>query len=298
MKTVIGLDLDEFYREAVHLLGRLDFAGNHPILAFADNAAISPAEMAILPPCASSLRSEQVRIDRMFHAADRACDEANLTRPRIERRVAGNPSTTILNVAKDERADLVAIGSRRRGPLGSAFLGSVGRALAISGENSFLIGRGGTAARGNARAVFATDHSPYADGCLDLLLEINPVGLTDIHFVFATELGREVLKAVAGGDPEDEPSLDELRDLAKQKGEALVQKCLESGRNADYRIVDDYASDGLRGAMYETRSDVLILGARGHGFLERLVIGSLSLHVVVAEPFSVLVLRLPKEEDR
>lgn len=298
MKTVIGLDSEELYREAVHLLGKLDFIGNHPVLAFVDNSAISPPEMAVLPPCANSLKSEQIRIDRMFEGADRACDEANLMRHRIERRLVGNPSSKMLGLVDDEGADLVAIGSHRRGPLGSAFLGSVGRAFAISGETSFLIGRGGTAAHGNARAVFATDHSEYADRCLDLLLELNPAGLSDIHFVFATELGREVLKAAAGGDKGDEPSLDELRDLVKQKGEALVQRCLESGRNADYRIVDDYASDGLRSAMYETKSDLLILGARGHGFLERLVIGSLSLHMVVAEPFSVLVLRLPKEEDR
>ncbi|MGV3615117.1 MAG: universal stress protein [Fimbriimonas sp.] len=298
MKTVIGLDSDELYREAVHLLGRLDFVRNDLILTFVNHSKLSPAEMAVLPPCASSLKLDQVRIDRMFESAGDACDEANLVRDHKERRVMGTPSTTILEIAEDEAADLVAIGSRRRGPLGSAFLGSIGRALAISGESSFLIGRGGTAVRGSVRAVFATDHSPYADRCLDLLLELNPAGLSDIHFVFATELDQDVLSAALGSEVPDERSLDELQTAVRMKGETLVQRTLESGRNADYRIVDDYASDGLRIAMYETRSDILILGSRGHGFLERLVIGSLSLHMVVAEPFSVLVLRLPKEKDR
>ncbi|RYG31629.1 universal stress protein, partial [bacterium] len=48
-----------------------------------------------------------------------------------------------------------------------------------------------------------------------------------------------------------------------------------------------------RTTMSETGSDLLILGARGHGLIERLLIGSLALHVVVAEPYSVMVLRLP-----
>ena len=37
---------------------------------------------------------------------------------------------------------------------------------------------------------------------------------------------------------------------------------------------------------------LMILGAQGHGFIERLLIGSTSLHQVAAEPYPVLVLRV------
>jgi hypothetical protein len=43
--------------------------------------------------------------------------------------------------------------------------------------------------------------------------------------------------------------------------------------------------------MLDTKSDLLVLGAQGHGFLARLRMGSKSFHQVVSERYSVLVLR-------
>ena len=38
-------------------------------------------------------------------------------------------------------------------------------------------------------------------------------------------------------------------------------------------------------------ADLLVLGAQGHGFLERLTTGSVSLDQAVARPYSVIVMR-------
>lgn len=299
MKIVVGIDSEHLFREAIHLLGRLDFVGARPVLAHVSDAFLAPyMDGAVLPPMAEVVRVARQSENRLLDEADRACDEASLSRNREVRRLEGNPSLEILNLVEAEHADLVAIGSHRKGGLESAFLGSVGRALAISGDRSFLIGRSGVADRGNVSAVFATDHSHYADGCFDELLRLDPSGLTDIHIVFAAERGREFLRQTAGIGDDEEPAFDEIRERIRAKGEAMVQRCLESGRQADYRMVDGYALDALRNAMYETKSELLVIGAKGHGFLERLVIGSLSLHMVVAEPFSVLVLRHPKEHQK
>ncbi|MGV3618515.1 MAG: universal stress protein [Fimbriimonas sp.] len=297
MRTVIGVDSEDFYREAIHLLGRLDFVGNWPILASVTPSIVSPAMVGVLlPPCPEAVRIDHAASERLMAEAERACDDASLSRHREHHRLTGNVADEILRLAEEKRAELIAVGSRRKGPIGSAFLGSIGRALAIGGDRSFLVARGGMSAHGSVRAVFATDHSPYADRCLDWLLQLDPVGLTDIRIVFATDLSRQALRAALSVADDEDLSIDELRAKVSAKGDALVQRVLESGRQAEYHVVDEYASDALRSSMYAKKADVLIVGAQGHGVLERLVIGSLSLHMVVAEPFSVLVLRLPEEE--
>lgn len=40
------------------------------------------------------------------------------------------------------------------------------------------------------------------------------------------------------------------------------------------------------------RDELLILGAQGHGFWERLTVGSVSFHQAIAESHSVLMLRV------
>jgi hypothetical protein len=47
----------------------------------------------------------------------------------------------------------------------------------------------------------------------------------------------------------------------------------------------------LRELMRTEQADLLVLGAQGHGFLDRMRSGSVSFHQVVGESYSVLVLR-------
>jgi nucleotide-binding universal stress UspA family protein len=298
MKVVIGIDSEDLYREAIHLTGRLEFEDCNPVLVHVSDTILMPMMAAtVLPPRPEVFRAVRTLAERVLHDAARACDDANLVGPPEIRHREGNSSMEILRVAEEEGAALVAVGSRRQGALGSTLLGSVGRALAIHGERSFLVARSGVTTRGNVRAVFATDHSAYADRCLDDLLRLDPRGLNDLRIVFATEGNPDIVRRAAVGVERQDLSEEDAAAIVKAKGEALVRQCLESGRPAEYRMVDDFAIGALRNAMYETKSDLLIVGARGHGFVERLVIGSLSLHMVVAEPFSVLVVR-PSEVEK
>ncbi|MGV3618521.1 MAG: universal stress protein [Fimbriimonas sp.] len=276
-------------------MGRLEFNRSTAVLAYVGGKDVSPA---LTEHVAHSGGDEALSSSQgLFEEAGQACDDANIGPSRKLIYLRGSPSTEILGAAKVEGANLIAIGSRRQGRVGSAFLGSVGRTLAIQGDRSFLVGRSGVTTRGNARAIFATDHSEYADRCLQALLRLNPVGLTDLQIVFANESDTGAL-ALASGLPDAENLEPEaLLSATRSRGERLVQQCVEGGRKAEYQIVEGPALDALRAAMYAKKADLLILGARGHGFFERLRIGSLSLHMVVAEPFSVLVLRLPEEDE-
>jgi nucleotide-binding universal stress UspA family protein len=57
--------------------------------------------------------------------------------------------------------------------------------------------------------------------------------------------------------------------------------------------VNASVNDAIKQTMQEFNAQLLIVGAHGHGFFERMMLGSIALHQVVAEPHSVLVLRAP-----
>jgi nucleotide-binding universal stress UspA family protein len=286
MRTLVGIDGEGLYEPALRLLGRLGFAGNELTLAHVE------------PPVGTQLMAAPIVYDYETTAElegtlrtvgqrwlDEASDQTRRAglgeQPKTEY-LLGNPAAVLMETADRERSDLVALGSKHHGPLECFLLGSVGRAFAIGGRQSFLIARGEPKSSGKVRAVFATDHSEYANRCFARLMDMNPQGLGHVTIVTATE---STLDAKKGSITEFEESLRTL-------GQAMVERLGARGIFSEYRLVEGAPEEALRHAMAESESDLLILGARGHGLFERVMIGSLALHVVVAEAYSTLVLRL------
>jgi nucleotide-binding universal stress UspA family protein len=92
----------------------------------------------------------------------------------------------------------------------------------------------------------------------------------------------------------DEFALDPAEWIEKnleERNEKVRQILEPLGCPIDTRVYADAAASSIPVAMKETGAELLILGAQGHGFLERLTLGSTSFHQVMAEPYSVLVLR-------
>jgi len=294
MNIVVGVDEEGIYRDAVHLLGRLRFAEANVMLIHVREPLNLHAYMGVAgASCTELERSRQRNMDQVLDDADRLADFQGVGESYSKYPLTGSPASEVMLFAERAKADLVAIGSRQRGNVGSFFMGSVGRALAIGARESFLVARGGAAEIGQVRAVFATDHSDYANACFKELLRLNPTGISEICFTFA-DYGAKSSLASAAGLPQDcEETSAELREKIRVKGAELVDRCLEAGIYAQYNIVDGFPIDAVQQCMEDTKSDLLILGAKGHGFMERLLVGSFTLHAVVAEPYSVLVLRLP-----
>ncbi len=298
MRTLIGVDADGLYRPAIDLLRRLKFAGNRATLAHFDSV-MTPlgGPGPIVYDFSDSVEvQESLKTvgESLLEASSKAAEAAGLGESPKTVYALGNSSDSLLNLADDERADLVAIGSRRQGPLECFFLGSVGRALAIGAHQSFLIARGPIKTEGPVRAVFATDHSEYANRCFARLLDMDPKGLEHVTIVTATESSIDSsFGAEVGYDDRTPYSLSEAEDRMRAHGAEMVAQLAAKGVAAEFRIDEGHPAESLRNQMEERSADLLILGARGHGVIERIFIGSLALHIVVAEPYSVLVLRLP-----
>lgn len=299
MRTLVGVDAAGLYRPALNLLGRLRFAGNETTLIHVDppvGAQFTPAplvyEYETAEEIATTLRNAGTKLLEVAEDEARAAGMGEQT-GRVY--AVGSLSSRLLEEAEARRADLIAIGSELRGPLRSIFLGSVGRALAIGAPCPFLVARGEVKEKGSVRAVFATDHSEYADRCFARLLDMTPQGLKRVTIVTATEsIIDPTLSFEVSYDVRTPYSITEAEDAMKRRGAAMVDRLQARGIEADYRLVEGLPEEALRSTMNATGSDLLILGARGHGLVERLLIGSLALHMVVAEPFSVLVLRIPE----
>lgn len=299
MRTLIGVDGEGLYRSAIDLVGRLRFAGNRATLAHVEAAVGfvgNPGPMVYDYRSASEIEGVLRTVGRgLLEEASDAARAAGLGDLPKTAYAVGGASATLLDLADKERADLVAIGSHGRGPTQSFFLGSVGRAFAIGAHQSFLIARGEPKTHGPVRAVFATDGSEYADRCFARLLDMDPQGLSHVTIVTATDPSKEnELAAAIGCDDRTPYSVSEAEDCMRKHGAEMVSRLAAKGVGAEFRFAQGHPAEALREAMDETSSDLMILGARGHGLLERVFIGSLALHAVVAEPYSVLVLRMPQ----
>ncbi|HXH62245.1 MAG TPA: universal stress protein, partial [Fimbriimonadaceae bacterium] len=199
--------------------------------------------------------------------------------------VFGKPSHMITEVASAEGADLIVAGSGRKGSLASFIMGSVTRALVVDSKHSILVGKQASG-EGTLDAVLATDHSEYADGCVDLLVRLAP-RLGKVTVVCADTTDERVREAL----DEEAPGDSTHADVLAQRNEAVCKKVTPICSKTESVVVTGSANEVISSVMARTEAGLLILGAHGHGYLERLVMGSTAMHMVGNEPWNVLVLR-------
>jgi nucleotide-binding universal stress UspA family protein len=151
-----------------------------------------------------------------------------------------------------------------------------------------LVAKGAVPEEGPIRAVLAVDHSPYCDRCIDRLMKWKPEGLDSVC----------VLSAMPSGSSHHEFLIEKLslpesqiEGWMAEENQKVVDKLRTAGIHAEQRIGKGDPNDVIRATMYDFGAELAILGAHGHGFIERLLIGSVSLHQVVAESYSTLLIR-------
>ena len=209
----------------------------------------------------------------------------------------------ILAHADATGADLIAINAPRdnRG-LRPMLSGGVARALLLSARQSILVARPpcstqsrrlGMITRG-VRAVLATDHSPYMNRCLERLLEFAPLGISQLTVLTAFPGGE--LSALRSYLPKiDVDPGDAVRERLEACNAAVLDRVSgllrRTGATSASRVIDAPVDEAIAETMGDTGADLLILGAQGHSFWERLTLGSVSFQQVMTADYPVLVLR-------
>lgn len=203
----------------------------------------------------------------------------------VQTEMAIGPAAEVLvSAANDHMADLVVVGSRRRGPLTSAILGSVSAHLVDHAPCPVLVVRAPSA----TRMLVATDGTRASRTIPEVLgawggafrgLPVEVVSVAPRHG-FVTPW--------AGDD--DAGDLDELvlhRGIAEQVADELV----ELGYSAAAVVRSGEPEREIVAAGEEWGADLIVTGSRGVGTLHRLLAGSVAHDVLLHSRSSVLVIR-------
>ena len=199
----------------------------------------------------------------------------------------GQPARTLIEYADMHHCDLIVVACTTKGYYSSLFFGSVAKGLVTGAKQSLLITKNEHAPSGKVDAVVATDHSPYMDRCLAWLENAKPSGFN--HLTTLAAYDSSLVEAIVAYDPDSaaEVSIEHTTEATVQVASRLAPLAQQTAGIVKSMPVDQ----AIRSAMDESKSELLIMGAQGHGFFERLMIGSKSFHQVVAEPHSILVVR-------
>ncbi len=201
----------------------------------------------------------------------------------------GSPVDAILHHADEKGAELVAVDATDRSAFDRLIAGSVARGIVVHARQSVLVARQ-PKHDGPLNVVFATDHSPFADQCAVQLARMGSAGINTLTIASAWPEGRvAALEPLLG---QTGVSIGEaLREALVKRNEQTVSVLRELAKDVRSVVVPGDPNSAIRQVVEETGADLLVLGAKGHGMLDRLTVGSVSLHQALHSPVSVLIVR-------
>lgn len=203
----------------------------------------------------------------------------------------GSPAERLIAHADAVGANLVAVTASHRGPLERILVGSVARALVVGAHQNVLLARPHTGDSKPLRAVFATDHSPYSVRCATELLRLAPRGIDELVIVSAYSEPRLAALAPLVGKSGISPA-EAMREAVYDRNAALEREFSVLAPSVRSLVLPAEPNDALRQAIEEVDAQLLILGAQGHGFWDRITMGSVSFHQALTAACSVLILRV------
>jgi nucleotide-binding universal stress UspA family protein len=297
MKAVVGIDATQESLNALKMLGHLKFTQPQLQLVHVIER-LSPEEWSNKPVKTNDLLVQFLKLQEK-EGQEWLDKSAALAReyelPAVTAMKYGSTvANRLIEVAGETQADLLVIGSRDESAFGKLLIGSVGRKLVTNSPRSLCVVRTElTQGQESLDAVFATDHSNYASRCVDTLLQLAPRGLRRLTIL--TAYPREMVRSMRGLMPHVPTHLSEWLEAHLQEENKKVALRLGSlGCEIQSRVVSSDPDSAIDATMQETGSKLLIMGAQGHGFLERLTTGSHTFRQAVAGKHSVLILRAPE----
>lgn len=289
LRIVAGIDF-EHYPFALAMLQSLRFASAKVHLAHVTESVLPDRTFPELKPThpISIMLAENERQgeEELKKAAMQLEGSGYALHSRLQR---GDPARSLIELGNSVSADLIAVGSAKKGAWASLFFGSVTKALTASAEQSILIAKSHPPVREDLKAVLAVDHSAYCDSSIERFLGWHARGVRHMTVVTAPQHVKLTRDQAAGEMGELHADIE--ADLS-ERNERICVRLRAEGIECGHRLVAGHPNQAIEAAMRETDSDLLIMGARGHGFWDRFRLGSVSHYQVVATPHDVLVIRV------
>lgn len=201
----------------------------------------------------------------------------------------GSISNELVSCCREFNADLLVIGSSDKGPIEGIMIGSVGRKLLVSSECSLLIVRSSVTSK-HMKVGLATDHSEYANRSFLQLLRFLPLPFDEmiVSTVISNKSLRHLAQMEKAGLKKEELSPE---GILQAKNRELVEKLAPIGSVFRTQVLQGSVPESIEEMMKAEHADLLVIAAQGHGFVERLFIGSTSMKLALTQKKSVLILR-------
>jgi nucleotide-binding universal stress UspA family protein len=212
------------------------------------------------------------------------------SRVRVTEEVVDRPGAeALLTVGHDAR--MIVVGARGRGLLHRLRVGSVSTSVAVHSPAPVVIARGGepgpTLARARRPVVAGVDGSPNSLAALVWAAEEadrRGVGLLVVHAWLAA-----IPLPFAEAPGEITQELEEQARAALDAAIARVRTELPADLDIRRRVVPNSPTQALLTAGRE--SDLVVVGARGHGGFAELLLGSVSHQCMIHSPVPVAIIR-------
>jgi len=178
-------------------------------------------------------------------------------------------------LGSDLKSDLLVIGPRGKGLLKALHIGSTVEWLIQCPHTPVVVARD----EGPTRTILVcVDGSPHADAVVDLLVTLPWIANTSATVLAVVEKDNDI----------------------RERARAAADRLVAAGAKVDMRIEDpdkpisvSHAQTTVHYVINETKPDLIAMGTRGLGGMQRLLLGSLAGSVVRHSGRSVLLARDP-----
>lgn len=296
MRAIISVGSGDETLSVVHFLSRLKFQNFEGRLLRVLERVAAPlygAHPALTQDVIERfLKMQEIEELERLAAAEGACARAGMHVAK-ELRQGLSPAHEILAAADAQQADLLVTGWRRAALPRKVLGGSVNRKLVTQGKQSLLVVRQpAKSAEGRVNVVLATDHSSYMDRCIDVLVQLAPrgIGTLTVLTAYPKSFFEQVMKFQDSFHGDVAAWMESQLESQNQK---VISRLASLGCTFSSVVSGESPEAAIPRVLAESSSELLIVGSQGHGFFERLTVGSLSYDAVMTGSTSVLVLRAP-----
>jgi nucleotide-binding universal stress UspA family protein len=192
----------------------------------------------------------------------------------------GRAEELLIERAADTFADLIVVGSRGRGPVASAVLGSVSAHLVDHAGCPVLVARSPAA----GHMLLATDGTESSRRIPSILAAWG-AAFRGLSVEVLSVTPREAF--VTPWEPEADPAFVAHEEVAREVAEEMAAL----GWHADAVARAGAPGDLIVEVSREVGADLIVTGSRGIGTLRRIVAGSVAHDVLMHSRSSVLVMR-------
>jgi nucleotide-binding universal stress UspA family protein len=308
MRVLVGVDGSSNSLATVAFVGRL-LSVEHDEIVLAYVAPPLPFLGDELDPGVAS-RAQGALSSAVFdEAVVRLADEWQSRVEQLE--LSGSPAAALLRAADEKGAELMAVGFRGTGLFERFLLGSVSRAVVHSARVPVLVVKttGGPDSEkiagtpdGTFRVLSAYDGSEFGERVAALAAKLTwPDGargwvVTVVSPMFVHQLP-DWLRTVQR-DPDVQAMAEAWQkefDLQLEQAVGSLKK-FQTTLPAVFRTTEPIVAQGhpaeqILAMIARQKIDLTIVGSRGHGAVERLLVGGTSARIVNEAPCSVLIAR-------